>query len=339
MKLTDIDLHGYGRFLRDKAAFEVTDFLTPEPWDYIYTNRKILLRIRHNGTGYAQLDPPGGTVLYKMERFQDYPSFFVWVKPAGDSAFANFHKPNFDIDHPDREPDEYSCTFRPDKAVFHLVDKRIDVTTEVSVPADDPAMVMRVTVKNLGRARNVDLFPVWRQHNTSSALEPWDVPEVYQTCQYVNSPRQVIWIETRSPAGVARLRRRAFVMTDMKADDAEVRYDRFTGHGTFAAPTAVRDGRLSIAGSKKYCYNVDGLENTAYAELPVAAFHKRVKLAKGRELCLHGRPRRAAGDRGRDASGLGRDRALRQVPQGRRAQSHRARERGRIRVLRVSPAA
>ena len=299
MKLTDIDLKGLGRFLKEKAAFEVTDFHTPEPWDYIYTNRRILLRIRHNGTGYAQLDPPGGTVLYKMERFQDYPSFFVWVKPQGEAAFSNFYKPTLDTSDPAREPKSYSCAFSPEKAVFKLTDRSLDVTTEVSVPPHDPALIMRVTVKNLGRTRAVDIFPVWRQHNTSSALEPWDVPEVYQTCQYVNSPHQVIWIETRNPGGVARLRRRAFIMTDMEADGAEVRYERFVGEGTFTVPKAVIEGRLSIDGSQKFEYQADSLENTAYAELPVAAFHKRVKLARGESysftLVMAGLPETADG--------------------------------------------
>ena len=95
MKLTDIDLRGYGRFLKGKACFEVKKYFLPEEWDYIYTNRRILVRIRHDGTGYVQIDPPGGTVLYKTERFQEYPSFFVWLKPEGSQAFSNFYKPNF----------------------------------------------------------------------------------------------------------------------------------------------------------------------------------------------------------------------------------------------------
>jgi cellobiose phosphorylase len=158
---------------------------------------------------------------------------------------------------------------------------------------------MRVTVKNAGRARSVDIFPVWRQHNTSSALEPWDVPEVYQTCQYVNARHQVIWIETRNPGGIARLRRRAFLMTDMDADGAEVRYERFVGQGTFTVPQAVIEGRLGIDGSKSFEYGDDNLANTAYAELPVGAFHKRVRLARGESysftLVMAGLPETADG--------------------------------------------
>ena len=281
MKLTSIDLKGYGRFLPGKASFEVDAFFTPEPWDYIYTNRKILLRICHNGAGYAQLDPPGGTVLHKLERFQDYPSLFVWLRPEGKAAFSNFFKPNFDFEHPGKEPPKYTCTFTPAKAVFRLKNAGLDVTSEMTVPASDPAVLMRVTVKNTGKARRIDVMPVWRPHNTSSALEPWDVPEVYQTCQYVNDPHQVIWIETRNPGGVARLRRRAFIMTDMIPDDAEVYFERFVGRGSFTAPQAVIDGKLSIPATSKFKYLEKDLLDTAISQLPIAAFHKKVHLEKG----------------------------------------------------------
>jgi len=299
MKLTDIDLGGLGKFLKGRASFEVTKFFTPEPWDYIYTNRRILVRIRHNGTGYVQLDPPGGTVLHKMERFQDFPSLFVWLKPQGKPAFSNFFKPHFGVGHPSKEPARYTCTFTPSKAVFHLRHEGLDVTTEVTVPPSDPAAIMRVTVKNPGRARRVDIFPVWRPHNTSSALEPWDVPEVYQTCQYCNDPHQVIWIETRNPGGVARLRRRSFIMTDMRPDDAEVYFERFVGQGTFALPQAILDGKLAIDASKKSGYLEKGLEHTVLSQLPVAAFHKSAALDKGEAytftLVLAGLPEQADG--------------------------------------------
>jgi len=280
MKLTEIDLKGYGAFLDEKAGFEIQEFFTPEPWDYIYTNRKILMRIRHNGTGYVQLDPPGGTVLHKMERFQDYPSFFVWLRPEGDKAFSNFFKPHFHVTEPDVEPEDFSCIFTPGKASYRLKWSGLEVTSEMTVAPEDPAVIARFTIRNTGGKRRVDVIPVWRPHNTSSALDPWDVPENYQTAEYVNDPHQVIWVETRNPSGVARLRRRAFIMTDMEADTAEVYYDRFVGEGGFELPQAVLDGALGIDGSKAFRYLSRGFEHTAICVLPVAAFHKKVVLEK-----------------------------------------------------------
>ena len=104
MKLVDVDLEGYGHFLEAPGTFEITKFFTPDAWDYVFTNRQMLLRVRHDGTGYVQLEPPCGPMLYKMERYQQYPGFFLWVKPEGEDAFSNFYKPNFDVKNPDREP-------------------------------------------------------------------------------------------------------------------------------------------------------------------------------------------------------------------------------------------
>lgn len=281
MKLSEVDLKGLGRFLDEKASFEVTQFKTPQDWDYIYTNRKILLRIRHNGAGYAQLEPPGGTVLFKMERFQRSPSFFVWVKPEDCAPFSNFHRPNFNVANPADEPDEYTCVFSPREAVYRLKEGGLEVTTRITIAPDDPAVLVHVTLRNLGKARAVDLAPVWRPHNTSAALEPWDVPENYQTCEYTNEKHHLIWIETRSPAGVARQRRRSFLMTDMDADSAEVLYSRFVGEGTFELPQAILDGKLGIDASKTYPYLSCGLDHTAVVELPIAAFQKRVHLEEG----------------------------------------------------------
>ncbi len=280
MRLTDIELGEYGRFLKEPAAFGIERFHLPEAWDYLYTNRRMLLRVRHDGTGYAQLDPPGGTVLHKLERFQVVPSFFLWVKPEGAAAFANFYKPNFSVQDPSREPGTYRCTFAPAKAVFRLRHRGMEVVTEMTVPPDDPAVIMRVTVTNRAARRSVDLIPVWRPHNTSSSLAPWDVPELYQTTQYCNDPHQVIWIETRDPGGIARRRRRAFLMTDMTADTAEVYYGRFVGHGSFPLPQAAIDGRLGIDAAVRSRYGEVGAANAAIAQLPVAAFQKTVVLER-----------------------------------------------------------
>jgi len=299
MKLSEVDLGRLGRFLDSKAAFEISEFFTPEPWDYIYTNRKILLRIRHNGTGYVQLDPPGGTVLYKMERFQSFPSFFAWISPQGGQPFANFFKPNFNIECPSGKPEKFKCTFSPGCAVYEVIEQGLDVETRITIAPDDPAVLANITVTNRGPRRALTLTPVWRPHNTSSALEPWDVPENYQTCEYVNEKRQVIWIETRNPGGVARLRRRAFIMTDLEADTAEVLMERFVGDGSFALPQGIIAGTLGIDASKKYGYLSKGLDHTAVAELPVAAFSKTVTLDEGESftfsLVLAGLPEQADG--------------------------------------------
>ena len=70
MKLTSVDLKGYGQFLKSPAGFKIKKYLIPSDWDYIYSNPKVLLRIKNNGTGYIQADPPGGWGFFKIEKYQ-----------------------------------------------------------------------------------------------------------------------------------------------------------------------------------------------------------------------------------------------------------------------------
>ena len=49
-----------------------------------------------------------------------------------------------------REPEEYECTFAPDRAVFRRVDDDIETRTEIVVSPEDDAELRRVSVTNLG---------------------------------------------------------------------------------------------------------------------------------------------------------------------------------------------
>lgn len=90
MKLHDIKLNNWGHFNEEPGSFTVTEYNLPRPWGYIYTSDDILLRIDHKGCGYAQVNPPSGIMLFKPERYEKLPLFFVWFKEAGKSAFSNF---------------------------------------------------------------------------------------------------------------------------------------------------------------------------------------------------------------------------------------------------------
>ena len=48
------------------------------------------------------------------------------------------------------EPDEYECTFAPDRAVFRRVDGDVEVRTEIVVSPEDDVEVRRVSMTNLG---------------------------------------------------------------------------------------------------------------------------------------------------------------------------------------------
>ena len=119
MKLTDIQLKGYGKFREEPATFECKRFHLPAKWDYVYTNGKALLRVKHDGGGYLQIDPPGGPAMFRQERGEATPTLVTWIIPEDGQnprAFTNFWLPTVPSVNPGVEPEEYTCTFSPDAA-------------------------------------------------------------------------------------------------------------------------------------------------------------------------------------------------------------------------------
>ncbi len=56
------------------------------------------------------------------------------------------------------EPDEYDCTFAPDRAMFRRIDAGIETRTEIVVSPEDDAELRRVSVTNLGTSpRRLDV--------------------------------------------------------------------------------------------------------------------------------------------------------------------------------------
>ena len=71
MGLSQLELKGWGRFEEDrKAAFTIESADLPAPWEVIYQNRQILVRVDQHGPVYAQVDPPSGIMLFRREHFQ-----------------------------------------------------------------------------------------------------------------------------------------------------------------------------------------------------------------------------------------------------------------------------
>jgi hypothetical protein len=288
MQLTDIDLKGLGRFSPDPAAFTCTRYNLPEPWDYVYTNSHVLLRINHDGTGYLQLDPPGGAALLRLERGHAEPNLFAWIIPEErGQAFANFWRPNVATLEPKIEPDEYACEFSPDAARYRLRNRDWLVETELWVPPDQAAVVMTVTVTNKGGQRRVcTVVPVVKPHMATLSLAPWDVPAMYQTCAFCGIGGHAgFWLETRNPGGDPSKRLRATVVSDLVPDSFEVALHDFIGHGTWRNPQAIWNGGLARKVNDLPKYGVAERENAVIGgQPPLAALAKKIELDAGKSF-------------------------------------------------------
>lgn len=272
MKLQDIELNNWGRFEASPGVFSVTEYNLPRPWGYIYTTDDILLRIAHNGCGYAQVDPPGGIMLFKQERYEKTPAFFVWFCGQDGAAFSNFFRPH--TLPVEAEPDNFRCAFRPEYAEYVVEYDGWQVETELSIAVENPAVIMRVRVVNNGVRRELSVCPVWRPHNTKADLALWDVPELYQSCKFFNNHGTGIMVETRDPEGHQENRKYTVMMTDIRPDDVELRCDEFTGNGSFERPSALARDNWHIRNDSPYRLEDFRGEDAVISQLPIAAMRR-----------------------------------------------------------------
>ena len=305
VRLTDIDLAGLGAFTESECSFRVSRYNLEEPWSYIYVTRKILLRLDQRGVDCVQLEPPGGTVLIRRERFQKTPSLLVWIRTGGGRAFANFWGPTVglwqypelgrefhaEIPHCARddrnvrqEPEEFSCEYTPAGAIYSVKYDSILCETELFVPPDEAVVVMTCRVTNTdARARRMEAVPTVRPHLAAASLAPWDVPALYQTVAYSNEIGPLFSMELRSPSGLPEERRYAFAIFDIERPDAaEVDYARYIGRGTFENP----EGVPGIPCGESFKYGEETAANSCRGVPGIIALCKRIALAPGESFDL-----------------------------------------------------
>ena len=290
MDLKDLDLRGYGRFLDTPASFECTKIHTPSPWDYVYTNGQVLVRIRQDGSGYCQVNPPegvpllGGPPLVHREGGHSMPNLLTWIIPDEKPfrAFANFGLPSVPVRSPLEEPPSYSCRFEPACATWKVEQDQWRIETAVSVPPEGPAMIATFTLTNVGRGRRAcTLMPVIKPFLADLMAAPWDVAFWYQTSAFCRvDGHSAFWVQTRDAGGRPAKRMHAGIISDFKPDSVETAYESFIGNGSWAAPEAIWHGKLrQKAGDFKWGRG-DGA-NASTDQPIVAAMAKRVELPAG----------------------------------------------------------
>ena len=284
MKLHDIKLNNWGHFNEEPGSFTVTEYNLPRPWGYIYTSDDILLRIDHKGCGYAQVNPPSGIMLFKPERYEKLPLFFVWFKEAGGNAFSNFFKPN--NGEINTVPEIFKCTFKPEYAEYNLSFNDWKVRTNLSISSDSPSIIMRLSVENQSsETRELEIDPVWRPHNTKADLALWDVPELYQSCKFFNNHGTGIMVETRAPEAQISNRKYTVMLTDLPINGAELRYEEYIGRGNAGNPEALCNEKWLIENDFTFKLEDFRAEDAVISQLPIAAMQgKKTSFKPGEKV-------------------------------------------------------
>lgn len=252
-KLSELDLKGYGRFDDfEKGAFQLETIHAPASWDYIYQNRKLLLRLDQYGLSYAAAYPPSDIVMMMRDRFQRHSAWMTWYTSEQFSApFNSFGYPNPGTANPKKQADRQHVRYTPAKAEYGVEKEGLRSVTEVFVPDNDPAICQRVTLTNL---KDVPLTlkatPVLRHAAMWAKRDPWDKPEWYTKTAYHRDSSMGaagFSVYITSPVCDTSKRRAAVFWSEGKGLlGAEVSYDKFIGCGSFDNPEAIYDGQLEL---------------------------------------------------------------------------------------------
>lgn len=293
MDLTDLDLRGYGRFCADRrAGFTITTPNLPTPWDYIYQNQALLLRVDQLGIAYAQSYPPSDIVMFMRDRFQKSSIWHTWFQSPdlASGPFTNFFRPTPGIGSPTAVPEKFSVTFTPGVAIYEIEHEGLRVKTEVFLPVEGATVCQAVSVTNLRKSPvRLSAMPVLRHACQWADMAPWDKPEWYLRTAFFSDPGvgAGFSIHVTSPVCDISRRRAAVFWSGLEGlTAAEVSYDAFTGNGTFENPEAVARGRLELGVDEARPWGEYSDRNQMFSFSPVCALQYDIGLAPGETRAL-----------------------------------------------------
>jgi cellobiose phosphorylase len=277
MKLNDVPLENYGSF-KEGASFELKTQKLPALWDYIYQNRKILVRLDQFGLSYSQAYPPKDIIMFRRDRFEKMSVWTTWVSTDAEGSEPFY---NFDGTH----TDDYSAIYSPEKAVYTVKKDGITVETEIFVPSDLPAVAQKVTLTNTTEKElKVKATPVLRPACAWFDMAPWDYPEWYLRTGLFKDPGvgAGFSIQLTSPVCNVAKRRSAVMWTEEGAiTGAEVSFEKFVGYGDFKTPDAIAEGKLQMSMDDAMPWGEYSDQNNLFAYPPVCAFQYEYTLAPG----------------------------------------------------------
>lgn len=284
MDLSKLDLKAYGHFEpQQKAAFTLDTLNLPCSWDFVYQNRRLLLKVDQYGPVYAQVDPPSDIVLFRRDPFQTTSSWLVWLN-SPDFAFpiTNFFRPNFGP-NPSQLPDRPQVTFAPQAATYSFEWHGLRCITELSIAADRPAIFLKLSLTNIGnKPLSLQATPALRPYVNPAGLAPWDKPEWYLQTSFINEPATGFLTRLFNSKSDMTKRRAALFCSDAPGlSGAEVSYERFVGAGNFERPEGVYSGKLTLTPQDAGRWGELTARNSIGANPPVWAMQHQIELQPG----------------------------------------------------------
>lgn len=264
----------FGFFTDTPAGYRITKKNTPLPWEYIFTNQRLLLRIRQDGAANLQLDPPGGPSLFTTDRNDPFPAFLVWFKTPGDKNSARFTNYGH-LYQKDKETllgtaDKFTCDYSPDSATWQVQNGDWSVSTRISLPGEDKALLaMELTITNTSKKQSkLDVLPTLKPAMSPPSSAPWDMLHLYQSASFFQMKETVgAWYETRDPGGVMTNRWRTGFLSDFPATHFEMSLRDWVGHGYWNYPESLDKKTLNrTVTPSKYSLKTINSENSVVGQ-------------------------------------------------------------------------
>lgn len=277
-----------GSFLEDCAGFEINTLNLPAPWEYIYQNRDILLKLDQHGPVYAQAHPPGDIMLFKREPGITHSSWSLWFSSPqfkDGLPFSNFFRPSTTLQDQSQLPEGLKITYRPEEARYQFHHEGLAIQTVFSIPQRGTLITLRCTVKNT-RPQPITFtaVPVLVPYANQAQMAPWDKYEWYLKTGVGRHQAPVFWTQLFDSASDAAKRRVVALLTSpAHLQEVEISLERLVGNGSLLYPEAALKGELPMALPTGYTFGQYGQDNVLYGYPPVYSQQYSLRLQPGEE--------------------------------------------------------
>jgi hypothetical protein len=286
MDLYDLNFGEYGRFVAgEKACFEIDTPHLPTPWEYVFQNEDIVLRVDQRGPISAQAHPPKDILFFRRELFQDIASWFVWVcsEEFECKGFSNYFNPLLKKGNPSALPDNFKVTFQPSCACYLVEHEGLRCTTEIAIPSSGSTICMKISLENLRTSRlPIKMVPVLHPFVNMAAIAPWEKPEWFLKTFFYNSDHCAFGTQLLDSGSDPTKRRFTVLWSPTNnLSGMEISYEHFVGQGNFSNPESLYGSNLRLSPEIKSDWGRFDKDNSLCGYPPVNALQYDFSIEPG----------------------------------------------------------
>ena len=255
------------------------------PWEYIYQNRDVLLRVDQFGLVNCQAHPPHDIMLFRREqsdRYSKWNTLFRSPQFNGGIPFSGFRSP---LDVFFGEQPVAKIVFSPEKAVYEYDYGTHAVRTTVFLPFHGTKVVVRVSVTNkTDKPAEVEAYPALYPYMNKACITPWDKYEWYLESVVGRDEKKLVFFTKLFSSGADPAERRAaaFTVDNLPGTQCEINRENYVGCGDFVLPESVKRGRLALEAEKTGAAGKFDREHTVFGYPPVYACRYVFTLGAGK---------------------------------------------------------